>query len=166
MNEVLGLRNQELYTMVDIVGRCEDVICETYDYVCYMSQYKKWKYDILGVVGKSALTYIGDLSTDGKGVIMGADCIDNAKVLIIDDTCYKGTTYAKVIALLKEMGADDIDVYVSQLSKEGRGVDGIVKTGVRNVFTLTGKGKVVNETLTSNGKNVPLYQLLVDNIAD
>ena len=86
--------------MVDIVGRCEDVICETYDYVCYMSQYKKWKYDILGVVGKSALTYIGDLSTDGKGVIMGADCIDNAKVLIIDDTCYKGTTYANPIYII------------------------------------------------------------------
>ena len=71
----------------------------------------------------------------GLEVLGETDVVPGKNILIIDDICSRGGTFLHSAKALKDMGAADIDLYVSHLENSVWEGD-MIKSGlVRNVYT-------------------------------
>ena len=71
----------------------------------------------------------------GLEVLGETDVVPGKNILIIDDICSRGGTFLHSSKALKEMGAADIDLYVSHLENSVWEGDMIRSGFVRNIYT-------------------------------
>lgn len=170
VESVLGINNLELYKLDTLIEDCERDSADSYDYVCYMSQYKKRKYELQGIDAR-AFYYVPKLSTFNEEEVVCDSLIGvnpkallGAKILIVDDTCYTGNTYAKLLDLFLSdyINADAVDIYITQLSEEIKGKDGLLKTKARNIYTLYGAESTELEVMDDGWHKLAVYNTIED----
>lgn len=84
------------------------------------------------------------------GDILSTDLIGDVKgknVMIVDDICDGGATFIALSKVLKQNGAENVDLFVSH-GLFTKGLKPLLEAGIRNIFTAKGTVSRVHDTHT------------------
>ena len=87
------------------------------------------------IASKCDIPYVFGMEILGLEVLGETDVVPGKNILIIDDICSRGGTFLHSAKALKDMGAADIDLYVSHLENAVWEGDMIRSGLVRNIYT-------------------------------